>query len=58
MMCGMGELHLEILIDRLKTHYKVPFTTGPISIAYRYAIAYCLCNTRLIDLEEPPLNKV
>jgi len=40
MMCGMGELHLEILIDRLKNHYKVPFYTGAITIAYRFVSVY------------------
>jgi elongation factor G len=36
---GMGELHLEIIQDRLLNHYKVPFIIGPVSIAYRSVIA-------------------
>jgi elongation factor G len=34
-MSGMGELHLEIIRDKLTNHYKVPYSTGPVSIAYR-----------------------
>jgi elongation factor G len=34
-LCGMGELHLEILKDRLFNYYKVKATTGDIQIAYK-----------------------
>lgn len=34
---GMGELHLEYLLDRLFTHYNVKGVVGPIMIAYRTA---------------------
>jgi elongation factor G len=34
---GMGELHLEYILDRLKTHYKVNGVVGNIMIAYRCA---------------------
>jgi translation elongation factor EF-G len=34
---GQGSLHLEIVRDRLATHYGVPITAGPIYIAYRCA---------------------
>lgn len=35
---GMGELHLEIVVDRLKTEHKVAAVMGPPSVAYREAI--------------------
>ena len=34
---GMGELHLEYILDRLLTHYKVQGVVGDIMIAYRCA---------------------
>jgi len=36
---GMGELHLEILVDRLKREFKVEANTGAPEVAYREAIA-------------------
>ena len=35
---GMGELHLEILIDRLKREFKVVCNQGPPQVAYKEAI--------------------
>jgi elongation factor G len=35
---GMGELHLEIIVDRLKREHKVEVTTGKPQVAYREAI--------------------
>jgi len=35
---GMGELHLEIYIERIKREYKVEVTTGIPQVAYREAI--------------------
>lgn len=34
----MGELHLEILVDRLKREHKVEVNTGQPQVAYREAI--------------------
>lgn len=36
---GMGELHLEIIRDKLTNHYKVPYSMGPVSIAYRSTVS-------------------
>lgn len=37
-LCGMGELHLEIAVDRLKREHKVNVTTGPPIVSYRETI--------------------
>jgi elongation factor G len=37
-IAGMGELHLEIIIDRLKREFKVEATSGAPQIAYRETI--------------------
>ncbi|CAE8727780.1 unnamed protein product [Polarella glacialis] len=36
---GMGELHLEIIVDRLKREFKVEATIGPPQVAYRETIS-------------------
>lgn len=35
---GMGELHLEIYVERIKREYNVSCTTGPPQVAYRESI--------------------
>ncbi|MFC4638147.1 elongation factor G [Deinococcus hohokamensis] len=42
---GMGELHLEILVDRLKREYKVDANVGAPQVAYRETI------TKAVDVE-------
>jgi len=37
-IAGMGELHLEIIVDRMKREYKVEVETGKPQVAYREAI--------------------
>ncbi len=37
-IAGMGELHLEIIVDRLKREFKVDATVGKPQVAYREAI--------------------
>jgi elongation factor G len=37
-IAGMGELHLEILCDRLKREHKVEVNTGKPQVAYRETI--------------------
>jgi elongation factor G len=36
---GMGELHLEIIVDRMKREFKVEATVGPPQVAYRETIS-------------------
>ena len=35
---GMGELHLEIMVDRLRTEFKVPVEVGEPAVAFRETI--------------------
>ncbi len=37
-IAGMGELHLEIIVDRLKREFKVEANVGKPQVAYREAI--------------------
>jgi elongation factor G len=37
-LAGMGELHLEIIVDRMKREFKVEATSGKPQIAYRETI--------------------
>ena len=34
-LSGMGELHMEIITDRIKNEFKVDAYIGPINVAYR-----------------------
>ncbi|KAK3526908.1 hypothetical protein QTP86_004704 [Hemibagrus guttatus] len=37
-LCGMGELHIEILHDRIRREYKLETHLGPLQVAYRETI--------------------
>lgn len=37
-IAGMGELHLDIIVDRLKDEFKVPITVGEPSVSFRETI--------------------
>ncbi|XP_019838408.1 ribosome-releasing factor 2, mitochondrial isoform X3 [Bos indicus] len=37
-LCGMGELHIEIIHDRIKREYGLETYLGPLQVAYREAI--------------------
>ena len=48
-IAGMGELHLEIIVDRLKEEFKVPVTVGAPSVSFRETItAPFECNYRFV----------
>ena len=48
-IAGMGELHLEIIVDRLKEEFKVPVTVGAPSVSFRETItAPFECNSRYV----------
>ncbi|XP_007426439.1 ribosome-releasing factor 2, mitochondrial isoform X1 [Python bivittatus] len=37
-LCGMGELHIDIIHDRIKREYKLETYLGPLQVAYRETI--------------------
>ena len=48
-IAGMGELHLEIIVDRLNTEFKVPVTVGAPSVSFRETItAPFECNYKYV----------
>ena len=54
-MKGMGELHLEILVDRMLREFKVDATVGAPQVAYRETItkAASIDYTHKNNLAEP-----
>ncbi|NOK64138.1 MAG: elongation factor G [Chloroflexi bacterium AL-W] len=44
-IAGMGELHLEVIVDRMKREYKVEANIGKPQVAYRESIS------KLVDIE-------
>jgi elongation factor G len=51
LLCGMGELHLEILIDRLLREHKVAANVGRPQVSYREAISREACAASTFDRE-------
>lgn len=48
-IAGMGELHLEIIVDRLKEEFKVPVGVGAPSVSFRETISAPFeCNYRFV----------
>ena len=46
-IAGMGELHLEIIVDRLKDEFKVPVSVGAPSVSFRETITTPFeCNSK------------
>lgn len=39
-LCGMGELHIEIIHDRIKREYGIETHLGPLQVAYRETITH------------------
>jgi len=46
LLSGQGELHLEIVADRLKTEFNVEPVMGPVVISYREALLQSTANSR------------
>eukprot|EP01100_Stratorugosa_tubuloviscum_P009281 TRINITY_DN3885_c0_g1_i1.p1 TRINITY_DN3885_c0_g1~~TRINITY_DN3885_c0_g1_i1.p1 ORF type:complete len:780 (-),score=358.52 TRINITY_DN3885_c0_g1_i1:80-2383(-) len=57
LVSGMGELHLEVIKDRLLTHYKVNARMGKIQIAYRMTATKSVSNSEY-SLESVSGDKV
>uniref|UniRef100_A0A8C5TSM6 Elongation factor G2 n=1 Tax=Malurus cyaneus samueli TaxID=2593467 RepID=A0A8C5TSM6_9PASS len=48
-LCGMGELHIEIIHDRIKREYGIETYLGPLQIAYRETILNTAQATDILD---------
>ncbi|KAL0965233.1 hypothetical protein UPYG_G00278530 [Umbra pygmaea] len=48
-LCGMGELHIEILHDRIRREYGIETHLGPLQVAYRETIQQSVATTDTLD---------
>ncbi|MCJ8748710.1 hypothetical protein PDJAM_G00167890 [Pangasius djambal] len=48
-LCGMGELHIEILHDRIRREYNLETHLGPLQVAYRETIIQSATTTDTLD---------
>uniref|UniRef100_A0A4W4ERG6 Ribosome-releasing factor 2, mitochondrial n=1 Tax=Electrophorus electricus TaxID=8005 RepID=A0A4W4ERG6_ELEEL len=48
-LCGMGELHIEILHDRIRREYNIETHLGPLQVAYRETILQSVSTTDTLD---------
>uniref|UniRef100_A0A8C7TZL3 Elongation factor G2 n=1 Tax=Oncorhynchus mykiss TaxID=8022 RepID=A0A8C7TZL3_ONCMY len=48
-LCGMGELHIEILHDRIRREYGIETHLGPLQVAYRETILQSMATTDTLD---------
>lgn len=51
LLYGMGELHLEILLDRLKREFKIPVNTGKPQVSYREIITQPVTSSYTFERE-------
>ena len=52
-IAGMGELHLEILVDRMKREFRVEATVGKPQVAYRETLRKVVANHSYTHKSEP-----
>ncbi|XP_023816296.1 ribosome-releasing factor 2, mitochondrial isoform X2 [Oryzias latipes] len=48
-LCGMGELHIEILHDRIRREYGIETDLGPLQVAYRETVLHEASATNTLD---------
>uniref|UniRef100_A0A4W3JJC5 Elongation factor G2 n=1 Tax=Callorhinchus milii TaxID=7868 RepID=A0A4W3JJC5_CALMI len=48
-LCGMGELHIDIIHDRIKREYKIETHLGPLQVAYRETISISASSADTLD---------
>ncbi|XP_034094815.1 ribosome-releasing factor 2, mitochondrial [Gymnodraco acuticeps] len=48
-LCGMGELHIEIIHDRIRREYGIETHLGPLQVAYRESILHEVSTTETLD---------
>ncbi|TSP36068.1 Ribosome-releasing factor 2, mitochondrial [Bagarius yarrelli] len=50
-LCGMGELHIEILHDRIRREYNLETHLGPLQVAYRETIDRSVTTTGRLSID-------
>ena len=48
-LMGMGELHLEVIKERLRSEYKLDVTLGPLIISYREMLENKVTESAVFD---------
>uniref|UniRef100_A0A8D0C6C8 Ribosome-releasing factor 2, mitochondrial n=1 Tax=Scleropages formosus TaxID=113540 RepID=A0A8D0C6C8_SCLFO len=48
-LCGMGELHIEIIHDRIRREYSLETYLGPLQVAYRETVLQSGCAVDTLD---------
>ncbi|XP_041042788.1 ribosome-releasing factor 2, mitochondrial isoform X2 [Carcharodon carcharias] len=48
-LCGMGELHIEVIHDRIKREYGIEAYLGPLQVAYRETIMQSASSSDTLD---------
>lgn len=48
-IAGMGELHLEIILERIRTEYRVDASFGPYQVAYKETTCNDSSHTFILD---------
>ncbi|KAJ8286992.1 hypothetical protein GJAV_G00045770 [Gymnothorax javanicus] len=48
-LCGMGELHIEIIHDRIRREYGIETHLGPLQVAYRETVLQAASSTDTLD---------
>ena len=46
---GMGELHLEVVLERIRSEYKVDASLGPLQVAYKETAHGEVMDTFILD---------
>ena len=49
LIAGMGELHLEIMVDRLKREFSVEVNTGSPQVSYREGVAQAVTHEEVVE---------
>lgn len=57
LISGMGELHLEVIVDRLRREFKLAVNTGTPQVAYRETLARSVAGEEKYQRESAGLNK-
>lgn len=57
MLGGMGELHLEVIRERIRAEYKIDADLGPLQIAYKESLRLAVKDDHQFQQKIGKLNK-